>query len=625
METKAGSRAQPRTKRAAPPRLRQVGLGFAVLLALAAAGLLAHGRALEQALTDSARRGDVTLRLAVETLQSRLERFERLPSLLAEQPAILRLSEAPDHGPTVTEANGFLKRMQKLIGASDVYYMDRSGLTRAASNFDTTTSFVGGNFAFRPYFLDAAKGGEGRFFALGTTSRQRGYYFAAPVWGDAGVQGVIVIKVDLDQIETSWRGGADEIIVADPDGVVFLSSRRDWLFRFVEPFTAERSARMNATRRYADAPLSPLPMMRETVGDGRLAQVEMPSGSASARYLKRAEPMPAADWTVWVLVDTAPAEREARVIAAALVLGLALLALAGWVVITRRSRLRAEMLAQAAQKAELEFRVQQRTAELAAARDLLQDEVAERRATEVELRKAQADLVQAGKLAALGQMSAALSHEFNQPLAAARNFADNATILLDRDRPLDARSNLERIIALIDRMASISRHLRSFARKPGQKLSAVTLPEVIAAAQEIAGVRLREAGVELQVDLPPDLPPVMGGLVRLQQVLVNLLTNAADALEGTEDRRVILRATLDPACVRLVLRDHGAGFAPGVVERIFDPFYSTKVVGKGLGLGLSISYNIIKDFGGDLRAANAEGGGAEFTLELRRADLAQAA
>jgi two-component system C4-dicarboxylate transport sensor histidine kinase DctB len=342
-------------------------------------------------------------------------------------------------------------------------------------------------------------------------------------------------------------------------------------------------------------------------------------------WLKRVEPMPAADWSVTVMADTAPAERQALTVAVAVVLGLGLAAAGALLLWQRRIRLRDRLAMQAAAQAELEIRVTERTAELAAARDRLQAEVAERIAAETSLRQAQDSLVQAGKLAALGQMSAALSHEFNQPLAAARNYAENAQVLIDRDRVADARGNIERILGLIDRMAAISRHLRAFARKPGQKPGSVDLAETVAAALEIAGPRLRAAGATVQVALPADLPLVQAGPVRLQQVLVNLLTNAADAVEDAANRTLVIGAEATPTGARLWLRDHGPGLAPGVAERVFDPFFSTKGPGKGLGLGLSISYNIVKDFGGDLTAGNAPDGGAVFTLDLRGAEPAEQA
>lgn len=246
----------------------------------------------------------------------------------------------------------------------------------------------------------------------------------------------------------------------------------------------------------------------------------------------------------------------------------------------------------------------------------LEAEVSERRATEQRLRQTQSDLIQAGKLAALGQMSAALSHEFNQPLAALRNYAENGMTLIDRKRSSDARDNLGRIVSLTDRMSTISRHLRNFAREPNQALGPVSVADSIRDTLEIASPRLKSAGAEVSsiVD-PPDLAAVAGA-VRLQQVLLNLFSNAADALEQAHDRRIEITARQHDGKVVIDVRDFGPGVPEAVRERIFDPFYSTKGVGKGLGLGLSISYNIVKDFGGQLTVTNPPGGGALFRIEL---------
>jgi two-component system C4-dicarboxylate transport sensor histidine kinase DctB len=255
----------------------------------------------------------------------------------------------------------------------------------------------------------------------------------------------------------------------------------------------------------------------------------------------------------------------------------------------------------------------------------IETEVAERRLTEQELRRTQADLVQAGKLAALGQMSAALSHEINQPLAAARNYADSAALLIDRGDGQRARENIGQILSLIDRMATIARHLRNVARKPDEVLKVLSLPEVIADAMQIVGARLDSAGASVHRDIPHDLPAVRGGAVRLQQVLVNVLSNAADAVETLPDRRIDLSARAEGGAVILSIRDRGPGVPAAIADRIFDPFFSTKTVGSGLGLGLSISYNIMKDFGGDLRVTNHPEGGAVFEIVLQAADLREMA
>jgi two-component system, NtrC family, C4-dicarboxylate transport sensor histidine kinase DctB len=566
-------------------------------------------RTLTQGLEETARRGDNVLQLAATALSGQLDRFERLPPLIAESEVIRALANAPRDPQLAERANLYLERIQGLLGASDVYLMDTDGLTIAASNHGTDTSFIGGDFSFRPYFYEAMRGILGRYYALGTTSGKRGYYFGAPVMSSGALAGVLVFKIDLDAIEETWRGGDYAVLVTDPDGVVFLSSRSDWLFQTLYPLPPAAKARIQATRRYADGKVGNLDIVAESEADG-LHLMSLGGAQGPREYVQRDLEMPSAGWSVQVLIDTHLARRAALTAAVVVMLSVGLMALLGVVLWQRRLRLDERLQMQQAARADLERRVEERTHELAGLNHQLEAEIAERR-------QAQADLIQAGKLAALGQMSAALSHEFNQPLAAARTYADNAGVLMDRGRLTEARSNIDRIMALIDRMTAISRHLRSFARTPGQKLSAVRVSDVIEAAVEIAALRLRAAKVELQIDLPPDLPLVVAGPVRLQQVLVNILTNAADAVEEQGHRHVVLRAVVDGQDVVIGITDTGPGVPESLVSRIFDPFFSTKGVGKGLGLGLSISYNIIKDFGGDLTVKNVAQGGAEFCIRLR--------
>jgi len=584
------------------------------LLVVLLAGVFVHAQAQRVFLDDTARRGDTTLRLAVSTLTAQLDRFQRLPRLVAEQPVIRALAAHPHDPARIAAANLTLRHIAVTLGASDIYFMDPGGITRAASNFDHPTSFIGGNFAFRPYFTQALAGGEGRFFALGTTSGKRGYYFGAPVRVDDRIAGVMVVKIDLDAIEDTWRGGDDEVLVTDPENIIFLSSRPDWLFRpYVRP-DADAADRTRATRRYADRAITGAPLLTGLPGPDGLAR----PGTGGA-MLALSEWMETAGWKVTVLLDTALARRQAIVFTLAVMLALGLLMALAAALWQRRARLRDRLAMQAAARAELERRVAARTAELAALNARLGAEVAERAAAEANLRQAQADLIQAAKLAALGQMSAALSHEFNQPLAAVRNYAETLPALVERGRTDEARRNAGRILALVDRMAALGRDLRNFARTPERGVGRASLPEVIRAASEIAGPRLRAVGADLAVTLAPDLPAVAGGPLRLEQVLVNVITNAADAVDGRADRRILLTAEPTATGARIRVRDFGPGVPDALRERIFDPFFTTRGVGRGLGLGLSISYNIVKDFGGELTLVDPEGGGAEFRIDLRRA------
>ncbi|MBN8294225.1 sensor histidine kinase [Rhodobacter sp. NTK016B] len=594
-------------------RAMWLALGMAALVIATGLGSFAYQRLYRTALEELTDQGRSTLRLAVGALNGELRRYDRLPALLAQQEVIHDLLGRPQDREQVEAANTYLATTARMMETSDIYVMDLGGTTLAASNYAQPFSFVGGNFAFRPYFLDALGYGQGRFYGLGTTSQVRGYYFGAPVLMDDEPTGVLAIKIDLHPIEESWRGSGTEVLVTDPQGIVFMSTTPAWTFGATLPLTPERLARTRATRRYADRPLAELPIRAMTGPDGGpLWRMTRDDGSTEYRVIR--EEMPDAGWTVQVLVDTAPARQQAltRLALGALLAGFAMLALV--IVWQRRAALRERLALQDAAQAQLERRVVERTAELAAVNNQLAEEVAERTATEERLRATQADLVQAGKLAALGQMSAALSHEFNQPLGAAQNYAENAQAYIARGRVDEAASNIDRILGLVARMSELSKHLRNFARKPNAQLSDVPLAEAVDAVREILGWRLRGQNIDLRIDIPPLV--VRAGPVRLQQVLVNILSNAIDALEDREARVISLSARAAGGDAVLTIADSGPGVAPQLVERIFDPFFSTKGVGKGLGLGLSISYNIVHDFGGKLSVSNAPGGGAVFTLTL---------
>ena len=600
-------------------RRRWVVLGVLALVAMAAIALWGSGYAHRFYFDEAKARGTNTLRLSVAVLRGHLERYESLPRVIADLDEIKDLAANYTDPARIDEINRYLKQINTQFESSDIYMMNEDGTTVAASNFDTPTPFIGENFQYRPYFYDAVDGGEGRFFALGTTSLKRGYYFGAPIEVDGRIEGVVAVKLDVDKIEETWRGGDFEIVVTDPEGIVFMASNPDWLYNAMLPLTSDRLARTAETRRYADAQLRQLPMTMS--GDDERRLLSITQNGTAREYLVVSEAMNEADWTVSVLFDTASARAQAltTLIIALLAIAIATLVLATW--LQRRARLAERLQLQREAQELLERRVIERTAELASVNIKLEEEVTERRATEQMLRKTQSDLIQAGKLAALGQMSAALSHEFNQPLAAAKNYADNALILIERGRIEDASANVSRISSLIDRMTAISRHLRNFARKPKQKLTTVPLEQVMADTLEILNWRIKAADIDLDCDLGPEPACVIGGPIRLQQVLVNVISNAIDAVEHTHDRRIAITTTQTGALLAISIRDHGPGIASGLGDRIFDPFFSTKGVGKGLGLGLSITYNIVKDFGGDLRALNHPDGGAQFIIELR---LAQA-
>ncbi len=587
--------------------LLSLGLGY---------GAVTRGGAIiaESYFGEMSEQGRTTLRLAVSALGGLLNRYEPLPTLIADHDDIEELVAHPKDAELRQRANVYLKSINTLLESSDIYIITLDGETIAASNYDGPTSFVGENFSYRPYFQDAAKGLQSRFFALGTTSHKRGYYFSAPILFNEEIKGVIVFKVDIEGIEASFGDGENRILVSDPEGIIFMTGTPQWLYSGLMPLTPQRLARTETSRRYANATLKELPLKNGNFGSHQLMTIAQDDGERE--YMVLSQPMPDAGWTVSVLMDTGSLRTQVKTAMIAIILCLCLAAAVIAAMLQRRRRLRERLIHQAEAQAELERRVEERTADLARVNQEIEHEIAERRQTEKQLRRMQNDLVQAGKLAALGQMSAALSHEFNQPLAAAKNYAENASLLVERGRLEEVTENLRRISGLIDRMASISKHLRNFARKPNEKMAAVGLEAVLRDTLEIVGARLKAADAVLDVDLGPVQLAVKAGPVRLQQVLVNIISNAADAVEGREDRHIALQAVQHGQMVSIFIRDRGPGVPAAISERIFDPFFTTKGVGRGLGLGLSISYNIIKDFGGQLRVRNHEEGGAEFEIEL---------
>jgi two-component system C4-dicarboxylate transport sensor histidine kinase DctB len=566
----------------------------------------------------SATRGEATLSLAAEGLNGALRRFEALPGLIAERPVLTELLGDPSNAALLDRVNAEFLGTTEAVGASDIFMMDTSGLTIAASSYLKELSFVGRNFRYRPYFTEALAGGLGRFFALGTTSGERGYFFAAPVRDADRIRGVLAVKFTVDTFEETWRDKTSEIVVEDTAGVIFMASRPEWHFRSFSPLTDEARERIAVTRQY------PLDQVR-TLGaeilpfgsEHRLVRLAQ-TGFDPEEFIVASQLIPEAGWKVSILTPTADARQQAIAAFALLMLVVAVVALLAAIILQRRAGLEERVQAAQRMRTELERRVVERTSELAVANRQLTQEVDERRTAEDRLKRTQADLVQAGKLAALGHMAAALSHEFNQPLAAVKAFAVNATAYLDRNDVGTARDNIVHINQMADRMAAISSHLRNFARRPGERTGPVLLDRVVSDALAITEPKLRSAGAKTILKCPQREIWVRAGHVRLQQVVVNLLSNALDATEGAPEPDVEIEIAEVGDRVRVSVRDHGPGIPAAHSETVFDPFFTTKDPGRGLGLGLSISYNIIRDFGGSLSAGNHPEGGAVFTVDLER-------
>ncbi len=542
-----------------------------------------------------------TLDLYVANLFGTLRRYEVLPNILADLPPLRALLVAPADPALQGQANRLLARVREETGADVIYLMSPQGITLTSSNWDQPDSFIGRDFTYRPYFREALAGLQGRFFGLGTTSRKRGYFFSSPVRDGQTIVGILVVKVDLDDAETLWGNTPEQLMVTDSNGVVIISSRSDWRFRATRPLDNAERAAIAANQPYPTQAPTPLQL-------------------DDSAWLIQSRELQETGLTASILAPRQLVDRQVRttltVGGAALLVGLLLLGL----LLQRRRHYIERIALDARAKRELEIRVLERTRDLETLNTRLKDEVLEREQTQQELLRTQDDLVQASKLTALGTMSASISHELNQPLAAIRSYADNAGVLLDHQRTDDARGNLKQISELTGRMASIIAHLRAFARRDRHAPESVALQPALDDALALLAKRRRALDVELIRDLPNATLWVQAGETRLRQVLGNVLANALDALsEKAPPRRIWLSAEVTDEGVNLLLRDNGPGFSAQALAHAREPFFTTKTSTQGLGLGLAICETLMRALGGELLLGNHPEGGALITLQLRNA------
>ncbi|SFC41768.1 two-component system, NtrC family, C4-dicarboxylate transport sensor histidine kinase DctB [Marinospirillum celere] len=556
------------------------------------------------------------LLLHVTALQGKLEKYEYLPELLTTKEDLSVFLRPDVTADELQQLNLTLDSYRVIADVSDIYLMDQDGYTVAASNWWRPDSFVGQNFSFRPYFQMAMQGKQGRFYGLGTTSGARGYYFSFPVYFDDEVQGALVVKIEIHAIEDPWRDPAGELLVTDPDGVIFISSRPEWRLLTKERLSRAELQRISDSLRYAGRILRPLPILENERVSDQADQLKIRmTDDLPQDYLLLSQTMPDAGWEVHMMKKLDPVRKQT--LQSTLLAGftLTLLAFSAFYLLQRRRVVRErqtwkEEAHQALQAAhdELESRVAARTADLSASNRRLLEEIHQHQRTEATLRSTQKELIQTAKLAVLGQLSASINHELNQPLAALRSYAENARTFIARNRLETADSNLEQILELTERMAEISAQLKMFSRKSGDQLVSVSVQAACDYALRLYQNQLEHLGVKVEMDFPEQEVFVLADMVRLEQVLVNLLSNALHAIKNREERKIRFSADYQKAYgqdwVRIQVWDTGPGIEPQQLEEIFDPFVTSKEPGQGLGLGLSISSRIAQDLNGKLVAGN---------------------
>lgn len=598
------------TRRAFIPSMGLIAAAMAVLIAGAALtwflGALVQARAMASLRAEAV--ASAALHAAV--LQSELDKQRALPLVLADD-ADLELALTNREPKRLAALSRKLETLADQTRAAVIYVIGPDGVAVAASNWRIPNSFIGANYNFRPYFTSALKQGQAEQFALGSVSRRPGLFLARRVENANGVLGVVVVKLEFTRVESAWRAIGEPAFVTDRHGVVLITSEPGWRFQTRAPLSTAARSGLRAQGQFGAAAFSALPLRSVR---GGVARTDTPR---PGRQVETILPRIAPGWSLHLLTPTARVDQTVAAARWIVVLVLTLMAgLLFWIwTRRRRARRRTEMELQA--RLELERRVETRTRELTVANSALSHEVDERKLAETRLRALQADLVQANKLASLGQIAAGVAHEINQPVAAIRAHADNGQTFIARGRPEAALDNLTAIAAMTERIGRITDGLRAFSRKADGRVEPTLIAEVIEGSVLLTASRSRRADTKLVLGAVSPTLQALGERIRLEQVLVNLLQNAFEAVESRRDGVVTLSVLEAAETLQIIVSDNGPGLPPEVAKALFTPFLTTKP--RGLGLGLVIAHDIVVSFDGQLAATSEPGQGAHFTVTLRKA------
>lgn len=575
--------AQPQPATPALPAARRMSLRaravLLVLISLAVAVVWVSNDWLTARYTETTRsRADLRLALYSGNLISELQRNSVVPLLLSRDPALINALNSLDYA----SSSQRLISYRDEIGAASLRLLDSDGRVVAATDRER----LGATLRSQPFFVDALRSSETAFTTARTDAGAFIFTYARKIETGGQLLGVIVVEVDLAKFEQSWAGISDAVMVTDSAGQIILATEPKW--RGLTE--AEALGTVAATSAIEQA-------VQATMNWGSLPSEAFFTGDDVLRQDAR---IPFQGWGITSFTTYASVRERVNGVLALEIMGFAILLALTFYVISRRATSRSMVF-------------QLESAELRQLNEALQREVSERQKAEAHLQVAEQTLAQSSKLAALGEMSAAVSHELNQPLAAMKTYLAGAKLLLQRKRPEEALSSFQRIDDLIERMGAITRQLKSYARKGGDAFEEIDVRQSVSTALSMMEPQLKRRQVRITRNVPREAVMVLADRVRLEQVLINLLRNAIDATQSVDAPQVDILLTAEGAA-RISVRDNGPGVED--LDKLFEPFYTTKAPGDGVGLGLAISSGIVADLGGRLTARNGTAGGAVFEVEL---------
>lgn len=528
--------------------------------------LLAFGvyqRTLKNELLATMQAGEVRLAETASRLRLQIDEFKALANFIASEP-IMANALAPEKRVDVS-AN--LADATLTYGAWQIDLFDRSGAI-VATSADDQASPVSAKL------LNAANNGR-LGYELAVMGEQRLIRLSRGIRSSTGDPlGVVVVSANLNALEFEWPITPEPVVFFDESGFSFSSNRPNLLF-----LSKGEDPELTLFKLFQDGTVEGIKLWQFDPPDGPPYEVVVLDQFVTQLNLDGQ-----------IFLTTQSARRAAQTAAILTLAAASIIGLIGAILILQRQRLAAE----AQHTATLEARVDARTAELRATQD---------------------ELVEASKLSALGRLSAGISHELNQPLGAILNFAKNGRRLIERGNTRVAAENLDHITEQITRITRIIGNLRAFARQEIAPTERVDFAQTTRDALALMIEETVAAGVEVTTHIPRKFIPVMACQTCLEQVLVNILSNAVDAMADSETKKLALRLTVTIDTATLLIKDSGHGLRD--TDRIFEPFYTTKDRGasKGLGLGLALSHGLITQFGGSLTCRNLDTG-AEFSISL---------
>ncbi len=577
--------SSPAPDRSGPPRpigaRWQVRLFAVMLIALAVSIVWISNLLLTDRFTERTRAA-ANLRVALysNAIMSELQRNRVVPLLLSRDPVMVAALNSNDFSATSQRLISF----QEEIGAAGLRLLDEEGRTVASSD----RLQIGEVKRSESYFIDALRSNDTLFHITELETGAFQFTYSRRISSDRQGIGVIVVDVDLRQFEGRWRSPSDAVMITNSEGQIIIATDPRWRGQTVENALATQSPK-GAFQRALD------------VTNGYFELGRSPDAYLQGEAVMQVEGrIPFRGWRLTSFSSYTSVRERVNGVLALEIMGFAILLALAFYVMSRRAQSAAGFFRRESEQL----------------RDLnarLGREIAERKKVQETLAVAEQSLAQSQKLAALGEMSAAVSHELNQPLAAMKTYLAGAKLLLQRKRPEEAQSSFQRIDDLIERMGAITKQMKSYARKGGDELVEVDLRDALSGSLSMMEPQLKRGDTRVVVTMPDHPVMVIADRVRLEQVIINLFRNALDATRSAENPRVELMLNAGETAT-LTVRDNGEGIDN--LDELFEPFYTTKQPGEGVGLGLAISSSIVAELGGSLTARNGQQGGAVFEMQL---------